>query len=79
MHQVNDGHHQVPKVEERITSRRLAAAFGMDETIPHLLMKQHLRWLGYVARMKPILVAQIVAVLGTRKEKTESRDQKEMA
>ena len=38
---------------ERITSRRLAAAFGMEETMPNLLMKQCLRWLGHVARMKP--------------------------
>ena len=38
---------------ERITSRRLAAAFGMEETMPNLLTKQRLRWLGHVARMKP--------------------------
>ena len=39
--------------KERITSRRLAAEFGMEVTMTHLLMKQRLRWLGHVARMEP--------------------------
>ena len=45
---------------ERITSRRLAAAFGMEETMPNLLMKQRLRWLGHVARMpKQLLFGEL--------------------
>ncbi len=39
--------------KERITSRRLAEAFGMEETMTHLLMERRLRWLGHVARMEP--------------------------
>ena len=38
---------------ERITSRRLAAAFGMEETMTHILMGYRLRWLGHLARMEP--------------------------
>ena len=37
--------------KERISSMRLAAAFGMEETILHLLMKQRL--FGHLARMEP--------------------------
>ena len=40
--------------KERITSKRLAAAFGMEETMTQLLMKHRLRWLGHLARMKPL-------------------------
>ena len=39
--------------KERITSRQLAEAFGMEVTMAHLLMKQRLRWLGHLARMEP--------------------------
>ena len=39
--------------KEKITSKRLAAAFGMEETMTHLLMKHRLRWLGHLARMEP--------------------------
>ena len=38
--------------KERITSKRMAAACGMEETLEHLLMKQRLRWLGHLARME---------------------------
>ena len=38
--------------KERITSKRIAAACGMEETMEHLLMKQHLRWLDHLARME---------------------------
>ena len=62
--------------KERIISKRLAAAFEMEEPIPHLLMKG-LRWLGHVAHMK-LLGCPKVAVLGTRNAKTGSQDQKEM-
>ena len=40
--------------KEKITSKRLAAAFGVEETMTHLLMKHRLRWLGHLARMEPI-------------------------
>ena len=39
--------------KEHISSRRLVAAFGMEETMLHLLMRQRLRWLGHIARMEP--------------------------
>ena len=38
--------------KERITSEKIAAACGMEETMEHLLMKQRLRWLGHPARME---------------------------
>lgn len=34
-------------------SRKLAVAFGMEETMTQLLMKHCLRWLGHLACMKP--------------------------
>ena len=37
--------------KERITSKRLASAFGMQQSIPELIMEQRLRWLGHVGRM----------------------------
>jgi len=37
--------------KERITSKELASAFGMEETMEELLRKHRLRWLGHVARM----------------------------
>ena len=37
---------------ERISSRQLAADFGMEETIAAILMKYRLRWLGHLARME---------------------------
>ena len=37
---------------ERISSRQLAADFGMEETMAAILMKYRLRWLGYLARME---------------------------
>ena len=42
--------------KDKITSRRLAAAFGMEETMTHLLMKCRLRWLGHLASMEPYRV-----------------------
>ena len=39
--------------KERLSSRGLAAAFGMEETMVHCLMRQRLRWLGHLARMEP--------------------------
>ena len=32
--------------------RRLAAELGMEETMVHLLIKQHLQWLGHLAHME---------------------------
>ena len=37
---------------EKITSKRLASACGMEETMVHILMKQRLKWLGHLARME---------------------------
>ena len=37
--------------KERITSRELAKAFGMTESVTDILRKHRLRWLGHVARM----------------------------
>ena len=37
---------------ERISSRQLAAEFGMEETMAEILMKHRLRWLGHLARME---------------------------
>ena len=37
--------------QQRITSRELASAFGMTETMAELLRRHRLRWLGHVARM----------------------------
>ena len=37
---------------ERISSRQLAADFGMEETMAEILMKHRLRWLGHLARME---------------------------
>ena len=34
-----------------VTTRHLAAGFGMQETIPDLVMEQQLRWLGHVGCM----------------------------
>ena len=39
--------------KDKITSRWLVAAFGMEEMMTHLLMKYRLRWLGHLARMEP--------------------------
>ena len=49
----NQGVTKYQQWKERISLRRLAAAFGMEETIMHLLMKQRLWWLGHLARMEP--------------------------
>ena len=38
--------------KEHTSSRRLAAGFGMEETIADLLMHHRLRWLGHLARME---------------------------
>ena len=38
--------------KERISSNRLASAFGMEDTMVQLLLKQRLQWIGHVARMK---------------------------
>ena len=38
--------------KERISSRRLASAFRMEETMVQLLLKQRLQWIGHVACMK---------------------------
>ena len=37
--------------KERLTTRRLASVFGMQETISDLVMEQQLRWLGHVGHM----------------------------
>ena len=37
---------------EHISSRQLAADFGMEETMAEILMKHRLRWLGHLARME---------------------------
>ncbi len=37
--------------KQRITSKELAAAFGMTETMAELLRRHRLSWLGHVARM----------------------------
>ena len=37
--------------KERITTRSLSSAFGMQQNISDLVMKQQLRWLGHVGRM----------------------------
>ena len=37
--------------KERITSKRLAASFGMEEPIEDSLMLHRLRWLGHLGRM----------------------------
>ena len=37
---------------EHISSRRLAAAFGMEEGMADILKKHRLRWLGHLARME---------------------------
>ena len=38
---------------EHITSRQLAKAFGMEETMRELLSRHRLRWAGHLARMEP--------------------------
>ena len=40
------------QLRERISSRQLAADFGMEETMAYILMKHRLRWLGHLARME---------------------------
>ena len=62
---------------ERTTSRRLVAAFGMEETMSHPLTKQRLRWLGHVACMEPSCLPE--QLLFGKLEKTKSWDQREMA
>ena len=37
--------------KERITSKHLSSAFGMQQSIPDLIMEQRLRWLGHVGCM----------------------------
>ena len=37
---------------ERITSRQLATAFGMEEKVGDILLGHRLRWLGHLARME---------------------------
>ena len=39
--------------KESITSKELASAFGLTETMAELLQRHRLRWLGHVARMNP--------------------------
>ena len=39
--------------KERLSSKRIAKACGMEETLEHLLIRQRLRWLGHLARMDP--------------------------
>ena len=39
--------------KEHISSKRLAEAFGMEELMLHLLMRQRLRWLSHLDRMEP--------------------------
>ena len=46
--------------KERITSRRLAEAFGMEEAMVNLLMTQRLRWLGHVACMEPTRMPKLL-------------------
>ena len=53
--------------KDKITSRRVAAAFGMEETMTHLLMKHHLRWLGHIARMEPYRLPKQI-LYGVRQE-----------
>ena len=43
-------HHQW---KNRISTRQLAVAVGIEESMDDLLMKHRLRWLGHVARMEP--------------------------
>lgn len=38
--------------KQRISTRRVTSAFGMQETISDLIMDQQLRWLGHVGRME---------------------------
>ena len=39
--------------KERISTRQLAKAVGMEYTMDDILMEHRLRWLGHVARMEP--------------------------
>ena len=39
--------------KERITSRSIATAFGMEEKIADILIARRLQWLGHLARMDP--------------------------
>ena len=38
--------------KERITSKQLASAFGMQQSIPDIILERRLRWLGHLGRME---------------------------
>ena len=57
--------------KERITSKRLAAAFGMEEPIEDSLMLHRLRWLGHLGRMDPDRIPKMM--LFGELEKTRPR------
>ena len=58
--------------KERLTSRGLAVAFGMEETMVHRLMRQRLRWLCHLDRME-LSYAQAAVVWRAREEEALSR------
>ena len=57
--------------KERITSKRLAAEFGMEEPIEDTLMLHRLKWLGHLGRMDPDRIPKIM--LFGELEKTRPR------
>ena len=38
--------------KERIASKQLASAFGMQQSIPDIILERRLRWLGHLGRME---------------------------
>ena len=59
--------------KERITSKHLASAFGMRQSIPDLIMEQQLRWLGHVGRMDKERLPKRVLFGGKRGRATGRR------
>ena len=46
------GGHQVPKMVVKVTAMRLAADFGMEESLVRIFMKSCLQWLGHLSHME---------------------------
>ena len=69
MYSIHTGGVKVRTVERKLSSRHLAATFGLPRTVLDIILEQRLRWLGHLGRMKETRLPKLVLFSELKKKR----------